>query len=109
MMITHSWHPWLLQKTHGLHMPLDIEKYRHFVSRYDLSPDEQTELIQNVWTILESLVDQSYGRHPHQQCGRCLEHNDLQGPVESLESKESQPLEKTQPIRYEALKNLGPP
>ncbi len=89
-------------------MPLDIEKYRHFASQYDLSEEEQTELIQNVWAILESFVDQSFGRHPHQQCGTRLEFNDLHASLESLESKESQPVEKTRPIKYEDLKHLGP-
>ncbi|MCA9464102.1 MAG: hypothetical protein KC643_01425 [Nitrospira sp.] len=84
-------------------MPLDIEKYRHYVAGYDLSEEEQTELIQNVWTILESFVDQAFGQHPHQQCGARLEFNDLHAPIESLESKDSQPLEKTRPIRYEDL------
>lgn len=93
----------------GSDMPLDIEKYRHFVSQFDLSEQEQTELIQTVWTILESFVDQSFGRHPHQQCGTQMEFNDLHAPLESLESTESQLLEKTRPIRYEDLKQLGPP
>ena len=90
-------------------MSLDVEKYGHYVSQFDLSEQEQTELIQTVWTILESFVDQAFGRHPHQQCGTRLEFNDLHGPIESLESKESQPLERTHPIRYENLKQLGPP
>ena len=90
-------------------MPLDIEKYRLYVSQFDLSEQEQTELIQTVWTILESFVDQAFGRHPHQQCGTRLEFNDLQEDGESLESKDRQPLERTRPIRYETLKNLGPP
>ncbi len=90
-------------------MPLDIEKYRHLVSQFDLSEQEQKELIQIVWTILENFVDQAFGRHPHQQCGTRLEFNDLHGALESLESKENQPLERTHPIRYETLKQLGPP
>jgi len=93
----------------GSDMPLDIEKYRHYVSQFDLTEQEQTELIQTVWAILESFVNQAFDRPPLQQCGRALEHNDLHAPLESLESKESQPLEKTRPIRYETLKQLGPP
>ncbi len=90
-------------------MPLDIEKYRHFVDGYDLSEQEQTELIQHVWGILESFADQAYGRHPHQQRGKRIEINDLQASVESLELKASNPLEKTRSIKYETLKNTGPP
>lgn len=100
-------HPRLWQRLFGFTMPLDIEKYRHFVAGYDLSEQEQTELIQNVWAIMESFVDQAFGQHPHQQCGTRLEFSDLQEDAESLESTESQPLEMTRPIRYETLKNLG--
>ena len=93
----------------GCLMPLDIEKYRHFAARYDLSEEEQTELIQQLWGMLESFVDQAFGRHPHQQCGRRIEFNDLQASVESLESKAHNPLEKTDPINTETLKHTDPP
>ena len=89
-------------------MPVDIEKFRHYVAGYDLSEEEQTELIRNVWAILESFVDHSFDRHPLQQCGRALEHNDLHALLESLESGESNPLEETRPIKYEDLKHIDP-
>lgn len=89
-------------------MPVDVEKYRHYLAGYQLSEEEKTKLIQVLWTILESFVDHAYGINPVQQCGKALEHNDLQGPVESLESAHSQPLEKKKPIKYEDLKRLGP-
>lgn len=68
-------------------MALDIEKYRHYIAEFDLSPDEQAELIRNVWAVLESFVDQAYGRHPHQHGRRDLQFNDLQYPIDLLESK----------------------
>ncbi len=68
-------------------MPLDIEKYRQYVAGFDLSPEEQAELIRNVWTVLESFVDQAFERHPNQQCRRKLEFKDLQDPIDLLESK----------------------
>jgi len=68
-------------------MPLDIEKYRHFLAGFDLSPEEKAELIRNVWMVLESFVDQAYGRHPYQHCRRKLESKDLQDPLDLLESK----------------------
>ena len=68
-------------------MPLDIEKYRHYVAEFDLSPEEQAELIRNVWAVLESFVDHAYERHPHQHCRRKLEFKDLQDPLDLLESK----------------------
>lgn len=67
-------------------MPLDIEKYRHYVAGFDLSPEEQAELIRNVWMVLESFVDQAYGRHPHQHRRRDLRFKDLQDPIDLLES-----------------------
>lgn len=68
-------------------MPLDIERYRHYVAGFDLSAEEQAELIRNVWMVLESFVDQAYGRHPHQHYRRDLQFNDLQDPIDLLELK----------------------
>lgn len=90
-------------------MALDVEKYRHYLAGYQISEEEKTQLIKNVWAILEGFVDQAFGCHPIQQCGRPLEHNHLQDPGESLESAERQPLEKRKPIRYEDLKRIDPP
>lgn len=89
-------------------MSLDVEKYRHYLAGYQISEEEKTQLIKSVWVILEGFVDRAFGRHPNQQCGRPLEHSDLQSPSESLESAERQPLEKKKPIRYDDLKRLGP-
>lgn len=68
-------------------MPLDIEKYRQYVAGFDLSPQEQAELIRNVWKVLESFVDQAYGRHPLQYRHKDLALKDLQDPLELLESQ----------------------
>ena len=89
-------------------MPLDVEKYRHYLAGYQISEAEKTELIKSVWSILEGFVDQAFGQHPIQQCGRALEHNDLHRPSDSLESVKSQPLAKNKPIRYADLRRLGP-
>lgn len=83
-------------------MPLDIEKYRHYVAGFDLSPEEQAELIRNVWLVLESFVDQAYGRHPHQHRRRDLEFRDLQDPLDLLESKASNLLVEAQSPRHDA-------
>lgn len=90
-------------------MSLDVEKYRHYLDGYQISEEEKTELIKNVWAIMEGFVDQAFGKHPIQQCGRALEHNHLQDPSESIESAGHQPLNKKKPIRYEDLKKIGPP
>lgn len=77
-------------------MPLDIEKYRHCLAEFDLSPDEQAELIRNVWTALESFVDQAFGQHPNQHCRNNLQINDLQNPIGLLESDVSNLVDETQ-------------
>lgn len=86
-------------------MPLDIEKYRHYIAGFDLSPEEQAELIGNVWAILESFVDEAYGQHPHQHCRRELEFNDLQNPSELLKSKPSNLLDETQSLTHDSVKH----
>ncbi len=92
-----SWPLQLLQRLCGLPMSLDVEKYRPFLAEYNLSWQEETKLIQTLWTILESFVDHAYGINPIQQCGRALEHNDLQSPIESLESAQHHPLKNEEP------------
>lgn len=76
-------------------MPLDIEKYRQYVAGFDLSPQEQAELIRNVWKVLESFVDQAYGRHPIQHCRQNLQISDLQNPIGRLESEVINLVEET--------------
>lgn len=89
-------------------MTLDVEKYKPFLAGMNLSDQEQTELIRSVWAIMHGFVDQAFGHHPNQQCGKTLEHSDLQSSIDSLESAESQPLVKKTPIRYDDLRRLGP-
>lgn len=86
-------------------MPLDIEKYRHYVAGFDLSPEEQTELIRNVWMVLESFVDQAYGRHTHQHRINGLEFKDLQDPLELLESDASNHRDEPQPSIHDPHKH----
>ncbi len=86
-------------------MPLDIDKYRHYLAEFDLSPEEQSELIRNVWAVLESFVDQAYGRHPHQHCRRDVEFNDLQALPDSLESKTSNLLIETRSLTHDPVKH----
>jgi hypothetical protein len=98
-----------LQHLYGLPMSLDVEKYKPFLAEMNLSDQEQTELIQSVWAILEGFVDHAFGRHPLQQCGKVLEHNHLQDPGESIESAGHHPFNQQKPIRYEDLKRIDPP
>ncbi len=85
-------------------MPLDIEKYRRIAKEFSLSEQEQDELIQVLWTTLESLVDQSLGRHPIQQCLKLPVDSHLQDPLESLKSKAEHPKKHSQHSKYQTLK-----
>jgi hypothetical protein len=70
-------------------MTPDFDKYRHYVDGFDLSETQKRELVQIVWSIMESFVDQAWGLHPVQQCGGILKDKDLQGSPGILESKNS--------------------
>ena len=89
-------------------MPLDMEKYRRLAHPFNLSEQERDELIKELWTTLESFVDRSFGRHPLQQYGNSSGHNDLQGSLESLESKGDHLLEHRQHSRSQTRENSSP-
>jgi len=74
-------------------MPLDINKYRHYVDHFDGSDKQKAEMIQDVWSMMQCFVDQAFGLHPVQQCLEDTENTDLQGLPESLESKDGHTLE----------------
>lgn len=72
-------------------MPLDIQKYTHFVEGFDLSDKQKRELIQAVWQIMESFADRSWGIHPLQQGSGKEIDKDCYGTPSSIESKKQQP------------------
>jgi len=39
----------------------DLEKYREHVKDFDLSLDEQTDLLKTIWRIMASFVDLGFG------------------------------------------------
>ncbi|MEZ5492361.1 MAG: hypothetical protein R3F50_18920 [Gammaproteobacteria bacterium] len=39
----------------------DIEKYREHVQSFDLSPEEEAELLKNLWLIMAAFVDLGFG------------------------------------------------
>lgn len=65
---------------------LDINKYRKYVDDYDLTEEQKVELLQTVWSIMESFVDRAFGLHPVQQCQKDCSEKDLQSPAEIVES-----------------------
>jgi hypothetical protein len=70
-----------------LTMPLDINKYRKYVDDFDLTEEQKTELLQTVWSIMESFADSAFGLHPVQQCQGHPPEKDLQSHQESVKSK----------------------
>ena len=71
----------------GFVMPLDINKYRKYVDDYDLTEEQKSEMLNSIWSIMESFVDKAFGLHPVQQCQKDFPENDLQSPAEIVESK----------------------
>lgn len=46
----------------GLEPPeCDIAKYRGLVENFELSPEEEAELIKSIWTIMAAFVDLGFG------------------------------------------------
>ncbi|MAU41064.1 MAG: hypothetical protein CMF31_05525 [Kordiimonas sp.] len=39
----------------------DIEKYREHVQEFDLTPDEEAELLKSLWLIMAAFVDLGFG------------------------------------------------
>jgi len=71
----------------NLIMTPDFNKYRHYTDGFDLTEIQKQELMQTVWSIMESFVDQAWGLHPVQQCTNRAERG-LQDSHRILESKD---------------------
>lgn len=46
---------------------LDVDKYRPYVDHFDLSEEQKDELLEAIWSLMESFVDRSFGEDPVQQ------------------------------------------
>ncbi len=65
----------------------DIDKYLIYLDEFDLSREEKADLIQAVWSVMETHADKAFGLHPSQQvCGYRDEFN-LQSQDGLLKSK----------------------
>jgi len=69
-------------------MTPDFDKYRHYTDGFDLTEAQKQELVQTVWSIMKSFVDQAWGLHPVQQCLGGAERS-LQDSYRILESKDT--------------------
>tara|TARA_R110002110_G_scaffold415618_2_gene652495 strand:+ start:2099 stop:2323 length:225 start_codon:yes stop_codon:yes gene_type:complete len=48
-------------------MQPDLEKYRPYLKRFDLTDEEKDEFLLSLWTMLEGVADRAFGTHPFQQ------------------------------------------
>ncbi|MBI1274434.1 hypothetical protein GC177_00490 [bacterium] len=67
-------------------MQPDIEEYRQYVDRFDLSEEQKIELIRTIWLMMQSFVDTAFGYHPVQLCLK----QDLQAIPSEIESHNNQ-------------------
>ncbi len=47
-------------------MKFDPSRYRHHVDGWDLTEDQKLDLMQWVWTAMDSFVDRAFGTSPEQ-------------------------------------------
>ena len=69
-------------------MQPDIEKYRKYVDKFDLTEDQKVELIHTVWRIMESFVDRAFGIDSVQQILEAREAGDSIDESNRVESEE---------------------
>lgn len=47
-------------------MPRDIDKHRHHLKAYSLTPEQEQEIIEALYAIAETFADLAFGRHASQ-------------------------------------------
>jgi|GEM_PF-996811 len=69
-------------------MTPDLEKYRRYVDRFDLTEAQKAELIHTVWSIMESFVDRAFGIDSVQQIRPSLAKDDPKRNGNRLDSEQ---------------------
>ena len=60
-----------LETNNPIRIELDIEKYRPHLDDENLTPEQATELLTALWSIITSFVELGFKNHPVQQaCGQ---------------------------------------
>lgn len=67
-------------------LALDADAYRQYVEDFDLSEDQENELLQAIWTIIVQFVDLGFGIESVQQVLEDKKHTDS-GSQESRSGK----------------------
>lgn len=75
---------------------LDVKHYQNLLDAPDLSPSEQRQLIEALWTLIVSFIDIGYDVVPRPDCGKpsnkrddcACETKDMLNSASSIKSKE---------------------
>ena len=71
-------------------MSPDLEKYRPYVAGFDLTPEQQDQLIHSLWVIMESFADHAFGIHPAQLALPIVADEDCSGADRALDFYEGE-------------------
>ncbi len=70
-------------------MQPDVNKYLPMLDGMDLTREQKTELIHDLWHIMQSFVDRAFGSHPLQQCRNNNKNSDLHDSNKCIDSTSS--------------------
>jgi hypothetical protein len=73
-------------------MGLSLQKYFPYLDGLDMSAAEKEDIIRTVWGLMESQVDQAFGRHPVQAIRGYISNDNLQSPTTGIDSNNVIPL-----------------
>lgn len=80
-------------------LEIDMERYQTYLDDPALTPDQKTEIIEALWTIITAFVQLGFGVHPTQlACGKPrteLEHAGFSESTEVQLDQRKQPDEQT--------------
>lgn len=62
-------------------LTLNVDDYRHYVEDMGLSPEQEQELLEALWTIIVSFVDLGFGIEPVQQAMKDRVRKDVRSDV----------------------------
>lgn len=86
-------------------MTPDIERYRVFVDRFDLTEDQKLALILALWKVVEGFASRAFGFDPVQQVRRSVEKDvSAQPPMLDFEKMPSRQNSLTHTFRLKTRK-----
>jgi hypothetical protein len=61
-----------------------IDKYLPYLERFDMSENDKRAFIETLWTLMQSVADDAFGRHPVQQARAAKARENLQKSSERV-------------------------